>query len=79
MKIFVKVFLLILFMFAQPCFAANNNVKVLVLPDTLAKKELDAFVYPEASELISNDIVNYLNTVKDLDNFKIFCVKMIMY
>lgn len=63
MKIFVKVFLLILFMVAQPCFAAGP-IKVLVLPDTLAKKEQDAFVYPEASELIANDIVNYLNTVK---------------
>ena len=78
MQIFVKVFLLILFMFAQPCFAANNNVKVLVLPDTLAKKELDAFVYPEASELISNDIVNYLNTVKGFNAPTVSYVKRVL-
>ena len=67
-----------MFIFAQPCFAANNSIKVLVLPDTLAKKEQDAFVYPEASELISNDIVNYLNTVKGFNAPTISYVKRVL-
>lgn len=79
MKIFVKVFLLILFIMAQPCFAATKTIKVLVLPDTLAKKEMDAFIYPEASELISNDIVNYLNNVKGFSAPTVSYVKRVLY
>ncbi len=64
---------------AQPCFAATKTIKVLVLPDTLAKKEMDAFIYPEASELISNDIVNYLNNVKGFSAPTVSYVKRVLY
>lgn len=65
--------MLILFFAVQPCLA--KDLKVLVLPDTLINSQLDYFVYPEASELITNDVVNYLNLAPGLNSLTVSFVK----
>jgi len=63
----------ILFFAVQPCLA--KDMKVLVLPDTLVNKEVNSFVYPEASELITNDVINYLNIAPGLNSPTVSFVK----
>ena len=78
MKFVIKVFLLILFIFTQQSFSYAKDIKVLILPDTLAKKEQDAFVYAEAADLISNDVINYLNNIKGFNAPTISYVKQVV-
>ncbi len=78
MKFVIKVFLLILFIFAQQSFSYAKDIKVLILPDTLAKKEQDTFIYAEAADLISNDVINYLNNVKGFNAPTISYVKQVI-
>ncbi|MBR1907824.1 hypothetical protein IJ818_02700 [bacterium] len=78
MKFVIKVFLLILFIFSQQCFSYAKDIKVLVLPDTLAKKEQDTFIYAEAADLISNDVINYLNNINGFNAPTISYIKQIV-
>jgi len=78
MKIIIKVFLLILFIFSQQCFSYAKDIKVLVLPDTLAKKEQDTFIYAEAADLISNDVINYLNNIQGFNAPTISYIKQVV-
>ncbi len=78
MKFVIKVFLLILFIFAQQSITYAANIKVLVLPDTLAKKEQNAYIYSEAADLISNDVINYLNNIKGFNAPTVSYVKQVV-
>lgn len=78
MKFVVKVLLLILFIFSQQAFSYAKDIKVLVLPDTLVQKEQDAYIYAEAADLISNDVINYLNNVKGFNAPTISYVKQVV-
>ena len=78
MKFVIKVFLLILFIFTQQSYSYAKDIKVLVLPDTLYKKEQDTFVYSESADLISNDVINYLNNVKGFNAPTVSYVKQVV-
>lgn len=78
MKFVIKIFLLILFIFTQQSYSYAKDIKVLVLPDTLYKKEQDTFVYSEAADLISNDVINYLNNIKGFNAPTVSYVKQVV-
>ena len=78
MKFVVKILLLILFIFTQQSFSYAKDIKVLVLTDTLVKKEQNAFVYSEAADLISNDVVNYLNNVRGFNAPTVSYIKQVV-
>lgn len=60
MKSFVKLFIFIFFLGIQACSAAEY--KVLVLPDNLeTPPPKNYYVYTEAAELLSTDIINCIN------------------
>lgn len=73
MKKLVNIVFIFLLFVAQPCFA--KEYKVLVLPDTLMNKVNDYFVYPEASELVSTDVIRYLNNVPSFNAPQVSTVK----
>jgi len=78
MKFIIKVFLLILFIFAQHNFCYAKNIKVLILPDTLSQKTKDAYIYTEAADLISNDVINYLKNIQGFEAPTISYVKQVV-
>lgn len=61
MKKFFKLFLILLFVLltAPICFAQDNN-KVLILPDNLQFESTNYLVYPDASVIFASDVINDL-------------------
>lgn len=79
MKRFIRAALICYFVFLSQC-AFAGNYKVLVLPDNIVTENvaLDSYIYEDAAEFFSDEVVNILNTTDNINSPQVSQVRTLL-
>lgn len=79
MKNFIlKLLFTILIVFSVPCGTQANQLNILVLPTKLLSVCDNYFCFPETSEIVADDVINNLNTYKNVKAIDLASIRSLL-